>query len=127
VGSPATYALAGMGAFFSVVSKVPITIVIVFEMTRLQSGAADDWLCNSLFGCRKQLRSMVRWVNGIYLEKKLRLRDFGRVDSKDVMQPRVETLGVQMTLDEAVQAFPSHHRGFPVVDNSRWVLSPRQI
>jgi len=33
VGSPATYAL-GMGAFFSVVSKVPITaIVIVFEMT----------------------------------------------------------------------------------------------
>jgi len=26
-----------------------------------------------------------------------------------------------MTLDEAVQAFSSHHRGFPVVDNSKLV------
>jgi len=35
MGLPATYALAaGMGRFFGVVSKVPITaIVIVFEMT----------------------------------------------------------------------------------------------
>lgn len=32
---PSTYALAGMGAFFSAVARVPITaIVIVFEMTR---------------------------------------------------------------------------------------------
>jgi chloride channel protein, CIC family len=38
------------------------------------------------------------------------------------MQPRVETLGVQMTLDEAVQAFSrSHHRGFPVVDDGKLV------
>jgi len=29
VGSPATYALAGMGAFFSVVSKVPITAIVI--------------------------------------------------------------------------------------------------
>jgi len=28
-GSPATYALAGMGAFFSVVSKVPITAIVI--------------------------------------------------------------------------------------------------
>jgi len=34
VAAPTTYALAGMGAFFSAVGKVPITsIVIVFEMT----------------------------------------------------------------------------------------------
>jgi len=91
-----TYALAGMGAFFSVVSKVPITaIVIVFEMT------TDFNLVLPLMGSVTAYlvaesvalgRSMVRfWVNGIY-GKKLRLRDFGRVDSKDVMQPRVETL-----------------------------------
>jgi len=51
-GSPAT--LAGMGAFFSVVSKVPITaIVIVFEMTTdFNWCCADDWLCNSLSGCQ---------------------------------------------------------------------------
>jgi len=36
---PATYALAGMGAFFSVVSKVP-AIVIVFEMTQ-----TSIWCC----------------------------------------------------------------------------------
>ncbi|NET11149.1 MAG: ClC family H(+)/Cl(-) exchange transporter [Symploca sp. SIO2B6] len=34
IGSPVTFALAGMGAFFSAVTKGPITaIVIVFEMT----------------------------------------------------------------------------------------------
>jgi len=35
------------------------------------------------------------------------------------MQPRVETLGV--ALDEEYKRFPLHHRGFPVVDNSKLV------
>jgi len=66
-GSPATYALAGMGAFFSVVSKVPITaIVIVFEMTTdfnlvlpLMIGSVTAYLVESIvLG-----RSMARFWN----------------------------------------------------------------
>jgi len=70
-----------------------MAIVIVFEMTTdfnlpLMIGsvtaylvAASPWVALwSDFGGKWHL-----------LEKKLRLRDFGRVDSKDVMQPRVET------------------------------------
>jgi len=93
-GSPATYALAGMGAFFSVVSKVPITaIVIVFEMTTdfnlvlpLMIGSVTAYLV-----CRAS-SWVALWpdleLSGIHLQKKLLCKDFGRVDSKDVMQPR---------------------------------------
>ncbi len=42
--------------------------------------------------------------------------------AKDVMQPRVETLAAQMSVDEVMQAFSrSHHRGFPVVDDGKLV------
>jgi CIC family chloride channel protein len=129
-GSPTTYALAGMGAFFSGVSKVPITaIVIVFEMTTdfnlvlpLMIGSvtaylvADKVVPGSLYDKLLQL-------NGIDIQK------FGTTDglltqltAKEVMQQRVETLDADMILDEAVQAFSrSHHRGFPVVDENKLV------
>ena len=62
-------------------------------------------------------------LNGIHLEKETAPQGLlAELTAKDVMQPRVETLAVQMTLDEAVQAFSrSHHRGFPVVDNGKLV------
>jgi len=92
---------------------VPITaIVIVFEMTTdfnlvlpLMIGSVTAYLFaesiapGSLYG-------QILELSGIHLQKKL-LWDFGRVDSKDVMQPRSKLSGVQMTLDEAVQAFPA--------------------
>jgi CIC family chloride channel protein len=130
VGSPATYALAGMGAFFSVVSKVPITaIVIVFEMTTdfnlvlpLMIGSVTAYLIaesvapGSLYG-------QILELNGIHLKKETASQGLlAELTARDVMQPRVETLAVQMTLDEVVQAFSrSHHRGFPVVDNGKLV------
>ncbi len=130
LGSPATYALAGMGAFFSVVSKVPITaIVIVFEMTTdfnlvlpLMIGSVTAYLVaesvapGSLYG-------QILELSGIHLQKETPQQGLlAELTALDVMQPRVETLGVQMTLDEAVQAFSrSHHRGFPVVDNGKLV------
>lgn len=130
IGSPATYALAGMGAFFSVVSKVPITaIVIVFEMTTdfnlvlpLMIGSVTAYLiAESVYP--GSLYSRILELNGIHLEKSSAPQGLlAELTAKDVMQPRVETLGAQMTLDEAVQAFSrSHHRGFPVVDNGKLV------
>ncbi|WP_341526775.1 chloride channel protein [Nostoc sp. UHCC 0302] len=129
-GSLTTYALAGMGGFFSAVSKVPITaIVIVFEMTTdfnlvlplmIVSVAAylvaDKVVPGSLY--EKLLE-----LNGINLAKQLPIEGtLTKLTAKDVMQERVETLDAEMSLDEAMQAFArSHHRGFPVVEDSKLV------
>jgi chloride channel protein, CIC family len=130
VGSPTTYALAGMGGFFSAVSKVPITaIVIVFEMTTdfnlvlplmIVSVAAylvaDKVVPGSLY--EKLLE-----LNGIILTKEFPIEGaLTKLTAKDVMQERVETLDAQMSLEEAMQSFArSHHRGFPVVEDSKLV------
>ncbi|HEY9849284.1 MAG TPA: chloride channel protein [Leptolyngbyaceae cyanobacterium] len=130
LGTPITYALAGMGAFFSAVSKVPITaIVIVFEMTTdfnlvlpLMIGSVTSYLVAELVAPRSLYDRLLEW-NGIYLEKEQPKEGIlVRLKAQDVMQQRVETLTSQMTLDEAIQAFSrSHHRGFPVVEQAKLV------
>ncbi|MFH7027057.1 MAG: chloride channel protein [Heteroscytonema crispum UTEX LB 1556] len=130
VGSPTTYALAGMGGFFSAVSKVPITaIVIVFEMTTdfnlvlplmivsvTSYLIADKVVPGSLYD--KLLK-----LNGIDIKKPASADGvLTQLTAKDVMQCRVETLDPEMTLDEVVQAFStSHHRGFPIVEDGKLV------
>ncbi|MBE9049840.1 chloride channel protein [Nostocales cyanobacterium LEGE 11386] len=130
VGSPTTYALAGMGGFFSAVSKVPFTaIVIVFEMTTdfnlvlplmIVSVAAylvtDKVMPGSLYDKLLQLK-------GITITKAVSAEGIlTKLTANDVMQQRVETLDADMTLDEAMQVFSrSHHRGFPVVENGKLV------
>ncbi|PHM07975.1 chloride channel protein [Nostoc sp. 'Peltigera malacea cyanobiont' DB3992] len=130
VGSPTTYALAGMGGFFSAVSKVPITaIVIVFEMTTdfnlvlplmIVSVAAylvaDKVVPGSLYEKLLELK-------GITLTKEVAMEGaLSKLTAKDVMQERVETLDAEMSLEDAMQAFAhSHHRGFPVVEDSKLV------
>ena len=130
LGSPTTYALAGMGAFFSVVSKVPITaIVIVFEMTTdfnlvlpLMIGSVTAYLVADII-FPGSLYNRILELNGINLEVKSPLKGLlTELTAQDVMQPRVETLGAQLSLTESVQAFSrSHHRGFPVVDDGKLV------
>ena len=130
VGSPTTYALAGMGGFFSAVSKVPITaIVIVFEMTTdfnlvlplmivcvAAYLVADKVVPGSLYEKLLELK-------GITLAKEVPMEGaLTKLTAKDVMQKRVETLDAQMSLEEAMQSFArSHHRGFPVVEDSKLV------
>ncbi|NEO35364.1 MAG: CBS domain-containing protein [Moorea sp. SIOASIH] len=130
LGSPITYALAGMGAFFSAVSKVPITaIVIVFEMTTdfnlvlplmitcvVSYLVADQLAKGSLYQ-----RLLDR--KGYSLPKvKVDKRTLAGLKASDIMQRRVETLGSQMTLDQAIQTFSnSSHRGFPVVAHGKLV------
>lgn len=130
LGSPSTYALTGMGAFFSVVSKVPITaIVIVFEMTTdfnlvlpLMIGSVTAYLVADKISPGSLYDKLLE-LKGIRLQKEAPSQGL-LIDltAKDVMQPRVETLPVQMTFDETLQAFSrSHHRGFPVVDDGKLV------
>ncbi|AFY41130.1 chloride channel protein [Nostoc sp. PCC 7107] len=130
IGSLPTYALAGMGGFFSAVSKVPITaIVIIFEMTTdfnlvlplmivavVAYLVADKVMPGSLYDTLLQLK-------GISITKVASAEAIlTTLTAKDVMQQQVETLDADMTLEETKQAFSSsHHRGFPVVKNSKLV------
>lgn len=130
LGSPTTYALAGMGGFFSAVSKVPMTaIVIVFEMTTdfnlvlplmivsvTSYLVADKVVPGSLYDKLLQL-------NGIDIQKDASIEGLlSKLTAKDVMQKKVETLDAQMSIEESIQAFSrSHHRGFPVVEKNKLV------
>ncbi|MFL0605418.1 chloride channel protein [Cylindrospermopsis raciborskii] len=129
-GSLNTYALAGMGGFFSAVSKVPITaIVIVFELTTdfnlvlpLMIVAVTAYLVADYFVPGSLYDELLK-LNGITIEKNSPIEGvLTKLKAEDVMQKRVETLDVQMSIKEAIQAFSrSHHRGFPVVDQSQLV------
>ena len=131
VSSPTTYALAGMGAFFSAVARGPITaIVIVFEMTTdfnlvlpLMIGSVIAYLLSDRFASGSLYNRLLS-MNGIHLDKSGATPGgtLTELTAADLMQRRVETLSSQMTLDEAKQAFSrSHHRGFPVVDAGKLV------
>ncbi len=127
VGSPTSYALAGMGAFFSAVSKVPVTaIVIVFEMTTnfnlvlpLMITCVVSYLIADKLAKGSLYQRLLEWRGYTLPTQTIEKGSLAGLMASDLMQRRVETLASQMPLDEAVQAFSrSHHRGFPVVDNA---------
>jgi CIC family chloride channel protein len=129
VSNPSTYALAGMGAFFSAVTRGPITaIVIVFEITTnfnlvlpLMIGSVIAYLIADRVATGSIYTRLLAW-NGIHLEKPTTANVWANLTAANLMQRRVETLSSSMSLDEAVQAFSrSHHRGFPVVDEGKLV------
>lgn len=128
VSAPTTYALAGMGAFFSAITRGPVTaIVIVFEITAdfnlvlpLMIGSVVAYLIADRTASGSIYTRLLAW-NGIHLDKPAS-SPWAELTAADVMQRRVETLSSSMPLEEAVQAFSrSHHRGFPVVDEGRLV------
>ncbi|HLP87195.1 MAG TPA: chloride channel protein [Nostocaceae cyanobacterium] len=130
LGSPTTYALAGMGGFFSAVSKVPMTaIVIVFEMTTdfnlvlpLMIVSVTSYLVAEKV-VPGSLYDKLLELNGIVLNKDAPIEGIlSKVTAQDVMQERVETLEAEITIEEVIQAFSSsHHRGFPVVEKNKLV------
>jgi chloride channel protein, CIC family len=130
VASTTTYALAGMGAFFSGVTRVPITaIVIVFEITTdfnlvlpLMIGSVVAYLIADRISSGSLYNRLLVW-NGIDLAQETDKRGpWAELTAATLMQRRVETLASQMPISEVVQAFSrSHHRGFPVVDNGKLV------
>ncbi|XGV94988.1 MAG: chloride channel protein [Leptolyngbya sp. BL-A-14] len=129
-GDPVLYALTGMGAFLGASARVPITaIVIVFEITTnfnlvlplMISSVTAYLIAERLFP--GSIYTHLLELKGIRIEPEV-VQDglWARLTAANVMQQKVETLSSQMALDEVVQAFArSHHRGFPVVDDSRLV------
>ncbi|MGB5971719.1 MAG: chloride channel protein, partial [Nodosilinea sp.] len=130
LASPTTYALTGMGAFFSAVTGVPITaIVIVFEMTAnfnlvlpLMIGSGIAYLVADRAN-HGSIYSRLLDMQGIHLEPVAQANNpWAHLTAADLMQRRVETLSSQISLNEVAQAFSrSHHRGFPVLENGRLV------
>lgn len=130
VGLPTSYALAGMGSFFSAVSKVPITaIVIVFEMTTdfnlvlpLMISCVTSYLIADKLAKGSLYQRLLELKGYTLPTQQLEKGSLSGLKASDLMQPKVETLASQMTFDEAVRAFSrSHHRGFPVLDNGELV------
>ncbi|MEO0456085.1 MAG: chloride channel protein [Cyanobacteria bacterium P01_A01_bin.114] len=125
-----TYALAGMGAFFSAVAQVPITsMVIVFEMTTdfnlvlpLMIGTAVAYLVSNRVASGSIYSRLLDW-QGIKLEADgIELNRWTRLTAADLMQRQVETLPSEMPIKEVIQAFSqSHHRGFPVMRQGKLV------
>ncbi|MBW4516891.1 MAG: chloride channel protein [Timaviella obliquedivisa GSE-PSE-MK23-08B] len=130
VSPTTTYALAGMGAFFSAVTRGPITaIVIVFEITAdfnlvlpLMIGSVVAYLISDRIAPGSIYGRLLAW-NGIHITQDSAISDsWAELTAADLMQRRVETLSSHMTLTEAVQAFSSsHHRGFPIVDDGKLI------
>ena len=128
--SPYTFALAGMGAFFTSVVRVPVTaIIIVFEMTAdfnlvlpLMISCAIAYIVAESVS-QGSLYEHLLEVSGIELTEESPHHDFmTELTANDVMQSRVETLPSNLSLSELVQAMSrSHHRGFPVVEDGKLV------
>lgn len=125
-----TFALAGMGAFFTAVVRVPVTaIVIVFEMTAdfnlvlpLMITSAVAYLVAESVS-RGSIYEHLLEASGIHLQEETSKYDFlSQLTAADLMQSRVETLASNLKLEEAIQAMSrSHHRGFPVVEGGKLV------
>ncbi|MGB3613455.1 MAG: chloride channel protein [Elainellaceae cyanobacterium] len=128
IGSLSTYSLAGMGAFFSAVTKGPITaIVIVFEMTTdfnlvlpLMITSVIAYLTSDLLYSGSIYNRLLA-MRGISFEH---IEDgsepITHLTAAQLMQSQVETLSSDMPLHEVMQAFSrSHHRGFPVVGEGK--------
>jgi len=125
-----TYALTGMGAFFSAVTRGPITaIVIVFEMTAnfnlvlpLMIGSGLAYLLSDKISSGSIYDRLLAF-QGIHLNvAPSEAHPWANLIAEDLMQRRVETLSATMTVPEALEAFSrSHHRGFPVLHQGKLV------
>jgi len=130
-GSTYTYALAGMGAFFTAVVRVPVTaIVIVFEITTdfnlvlpLMISCAVAYIVAESVSPGSLYQHLLE-NSGIQLDEDVPPNKDYLLDLKaaEVMQADVETLDSQLSLADVVQAMGrSHHRGFPVVEENKLV------
>lgn len=119
------YALVGMGAFFTAVVRAPVTaIVIVFELTAdfnlvlplMIVSVVAYAIAESIFS--GSLYQHLLAINGIRLQDDTDNAFLAQLTAADIMQSKVETLSLGLSLDEVRQAFlKKPHRGFPIVED----------
>ncbi|WP_013323257.1 chloride channel protein [Gloeothece verrucosa] len=129
-GAATTYALAGMGGFFTAVVRAPVTaIVIVFELKAnfnivlplMLTCAVSYLVAENVFS--RSIYEHLLDASGIHLSEEVPVNDFlSKLKAADVMQSQVESLESHLTLDKVLQAMSiSRHRGFPVVEAGKLV------
>jgi chloride channel protein, CIC family len=130
LSSPTVYALTGMSAVFSAITRSPIiAISLVLEMSNqmdlvlpLMIGSITAYLvAERLFPGSIYLHLLAR--QGIDLERSSPTEQpWTGLNAADIMERRVVTLASKMTIAEALQAFTySGHRGLPVIAEGRLV------
>jgi CIC family chloride channel protein len=127
--SPTALALAGMGAVFAAVARVPITAtVIVFEMTtdfNLLLPLMVSSIMAFLIGEKLAPGSIydrLLELQGIFLNEKDENDPLSNIIVKNVMSLSVESAAAAMPLSELVQKFQtSSHRAFPVIEEGKLV------
>ena len=125
-----TFALTGMGAFFTAVVRVPVTaIMIIFEMTAdfnlvlpLMITSAVTYIVAETFS-RGSIYQHLLEASGIKLQEEHPSYDIlSQIKACDVMQTEVETLAPNLTMTEVIKAMSlSHHRGFPILAEGKLV------
>jgi CIC family chloride channel protein len=125
-----TLALAGMGAVFAAVARVPVTAtVIVFEITAdfnlllplmissiIAYSVAEKLTPGSIYDRLLELK-------GIHLNEREDSEDpLSRMLVSEVMRANIESLPADMPMPEALVRFErSRHRGFPVLESGKLV------
>jgi CIC family chloride channel protein len=130
--SQSTYALVGMGAFFTGVVRVPVTaIVIVFELNAnfnlvlpLMITCVVAYLSAETFDRGSLYQNALKEIGMELNEKTNQQRNNFLSDLKaaEVMQSQVETISADLPIPDLLKFMSkSHHRGFPVVSNQSLV------
>ncbi|MFM7615562.1 MAG: chloride channel protein, partial [Synechococcales cyanobacterium] len=108
-GMSLTYTLAGMGGFFSAVTRTPITaIVLIFEMTTnfnlvlpLMIVSVSAYFVAERVSSGSLYDHLLRW-NGVDLSSNTLSQSWSTLTAADVMQSRVETLSSDLSFAEVV-------------------------
>ncbi len=127
--NPATFAFVGMGAFFTGISRAPITsIVMLFELT-----GNYNLILPLMFGCIIANVTAEKFQGGSIYENLLKRDGLALPEEgsrpylqkflvEQAMNSHVETIKLDNTLGSAIKIFSdSHHKGFPVVDYGKLV------
>jgi chloride channel protein, CIC family len=121
--APMTLALAGMGAFFASVARVPVTAaVIVFEITAdfnlllpLMISSITAYFIGESF-CPGSVYDRLLELDGIHLPEHSDSSPLDLLTVGECMQHQVVTLEASMSRHEAAEiARHSEHKGFPVL------------
>jgi CIC family chloride channel protein len=123
---PGAYALVGMAAFFSGAAFAPVTaILILFEMTGDYQIILPLMLATVLSTLiaraisRESIYTLKLSRRGVHLDQGQDIDILQGVTVGEIMTTDVDTVNMNMTLDELAQEFDqSLHHGFPVVDDS---------
>ncbi len=129
-GFAVTFALAGMGAFFSAVTRGPMTaIVIVFEMTQefsivlpLMISSVTAYLVAEAISKGSVYKHILAW-NGIHLKPSQQLENrLSKLTAADIMTRQLETISSTVSIVDAKLLFTrSQHHGLPVLDEGKFI------